>query len=170
MSDKKYHFLAACEILYRKRNIEYTRRLNSLLVIDTPEITQHMLGHIQQITQVRFFRSVEKPSPELLVDDVYIQNIIPLGYMSEETFAKKPDVNSAAVEKIIRDAVAAAPSPETAPPEAETPVPVSEEPVDAFVAPEPTPAEQEEQIEAARVAQVSPPPYLDIDTPEIPKE
>lgn len=136
MSDKKYHFLAACEILYRKRNIENTRRLNSLLVLDSPEINQHIIGHIQQITQIRFFRSVEAPSPEILIDDVFIHNIIPLGLMTEAEFSFKPDANAEAVQKIIREAVASAPAPETAPLEAEAPIPVAEEPTDAPVAPE----------------------------------
>ncbi len=135
MSDKKYHFLAACEILYRKRHIENSRRLNSLLILDSPEINQHIIGHIQQITQIRFFRSVEAPSPEILIDDVFIHNIIPLGLMTEAEFSFKPDVNTEAVKKIIAEAVANAPAPQTAPLEAEAPVPVAEEPTDAPVVP-----------------------------------
>ena len=166
MSEKKHYYLAAATVKYRKRHMAETADLNSLVILDTQNITQQVLGHIQQVTQVRFFRSVENPSPEINVDDVYISNMIYLGHMTEEEWAhvpappKQTEVQSV-VEKIMQDAKASGTVPETpvaAPPEVDPPVPVSEEPVDAPVAPEAPPAPAEA------------PPYLDIDTPEIPKE
>lgn len=173
MSEKKHYYLAAATVKYRKRHMVESADLNSLLVLDTQNITQQVLGHIQQVTQVRFFQSVEQPSPEIIVDDVYISNVIYLGHMTEQEWMyvpapPKPENLKAVVENIMKGITPE--EPVAAPPAAEAPLPVSEEPTDAPVAPEATYSEQEEQIEAARIAQVSPPPYLDIDTPEIPKE
>lgn len=174
MSEKKHYYLAAATVKYRKRHMAETCDLNSLIVLDTQNITQNVLGHVQQVTQVRFFRSVENPSPEINVDDIYINNMIYLGHMTEEEWAYVPPPPSqkeaqSVVEKIMADAKAAGVTTE-APAEAAPPVPVAEEPVDAPVAPEATPEphkpilnEREEQIEAAREAQVSPPPDTQIE-------
>ncbi len=160
MSEKKHYYLAAATVKYRKRHMEFTSDLNSLIILDTQIITQNVLGHIQQVTQVRFFRSVEQPSPEVNVDDIYINNIIYLGFMTEEEWAfvpppPKPQEVQSVVDKIMSEAKAHGITPD-APPEAAPPVPVAEEPVDAPVAPVATPAPAE------------PPPYLDIDPPDAP--
>lgn len=165
MADKKYHYLAATEVSYRKRHMADKHSINVLLVLDNPEITQHILGHIQQVAQIRFFKGVHEPSPDLLIDDIFIVNIIPLGHMTEEQFLAKPETKQDAVQKIIKEALASAPTPEPpqSPPKADPPVPVAEEPVDAPVAPEATPA----PVQAPQAVE---PPYLDIDPPDTKSE
>lgn len=157
MSEKKHYYLAAAVVKYRKRHMSQTSDLNSLIILDNQNITQNVLGHIQQVTQVRFFRSVEQPSPEINVDDIYISNLMYLGHMTEEEWSfipapPKQEEAKSVIDKIMATAKASGIVPD-APPEPEAPVPVAEEPTDAPVAP-----------------QATEPPYLDIDTPEIPKE
>lgn len=140
MSEKKHYYLAAATVKYRKRHMAATSDLNSLIILDTQMITQNVLGHIQQVTQVRFFRSVEQPSPEVNVDDIYIHNIIYLGFMTEEEWAfvpppPKPQEVQSAVNKIMSETKAHGITPDASP-EAAPPVPVAEEPVDAPVVPD----------------------------------
>ncbi len=163
MSEKKHYYLAAATVKYRKRHMAATVDLNSLVILDNQLITQQVLGHIQQVTQVRFFRSVENPSPEINVDDIFISNIIYLGHMNEEEWAFVPappteEKVKSVVDKIMEEAKANGITPEKtveASPEPEAPLPVSEEPTDAPVAPAATP-------------QAAEPPYLDIGAPDAP--
>src|SRR6218665_1365781 len=94
--EANHYYLGACRVVYTKRAVENLYRdLNSLVILKDNKITERTLAQLQQLSQVRFFNSAEKPSPDITVTDVFISNIIYLGHMTATEFANRPTVTEA---------------------------------------------------------------------------
>lgn len=107
MSDTKprHHYLASTQVIYIEKGIRNQMGVNALLVLDDKNVTQHAIGHIQQIAQITFYRiSGKQHSPDLNIVDVFIQGISYLGHMTEADFMIRPELR----EENARDAINAA--------------------------------------------------------------
>lgn len=83
MSVKHYHLIAG-EVTYQLNAEEKIERLrlNTTIITDTPEVPARHIGQAQQALQVLLFQRLGP----VIVHDVFIQSVSPLGAMTAEEF------------------------------------------------------------------------------------
>lgn len=86
---QRFHFLFSCMVVYQRDNLERLKRFNTLAVSQENIITAKDLGRAQQECQVRFHELFNKDE-KAVVNDVYIEGISHLGYMTSDQFYDIP--------------------------------------------------------------------------------
>lgn len=89
--NKQHYYLMAGQVRYEVKGESFTVNLNTLLQNEDQRVIMKDIGQTQQAMQVRFFREVMAPSPDVIVKDVFIQAVSYLGHMTEEEFNAKPE-------------------------------------------------------------------------------
>ena len=93
--EKKHHFLVAGEVIFITKDENgdevHSVRLNALVTnkSNNTNFPMRMLAKAQQALQAHLARKMDNQLPA--VQDVVIQNICHLGYMTDEEFSKEPN-------------------------------------------------------------------------------
>lgn len=83
---QRRHFRLFCgEIIFRQGDEVITRRRNAVLSSENPNVNAEVLHKAQQALQMAVMKEVNDASIVFL--DVYLQNIVTLGFMTQEEFS-----------------------------------------------------------------------------------
>lgn len=89
--NKQHYYLMSGQVRYEVKGETFTVNLNTLLQNENQFVIMKDIGQTQQAMQVRFFREVMAPSPDVILKDVFIQAVSYLGHMTKEEFNAKPE-------------------------------------------------------------------------------
>jgi hypothetical protein len=89
--NKFHYYLMSGLVRYDYKGETFTVGLNTLLQNENINIIMKDVGQTQQAMQVRFFREVMAPNPDVIIKDVFIQAISYLGHMTQEEFNMQPE-------------------------------------------------------------------------------
>ena len=88
---KSHYYLLPAEVRYEVKGVPHLIKFDTLTKKDQPFINMRDLGEAQQASQVRLFREVIEPTPDVQVMDVCILSVSYLGEMTEEEFNSQPE-------------------------------------------------------------------------------
>ncbi len=86
-----HYFLVCGEVVYKhpaEENISAIR-MNTMIRSNTSHVTAHQIGRAQQALQLNLFQRMNEPN--IVVHDVAILSVSPLGVMTEEQFKFVPE-------------------------------------------------------------------------------
>jgi hypothetical protein len=104
-SKKKFFFLVSATIVFHLKADENqnvtTVPINATIYGEKDQIPSAMIGKAQQAVQMQLLKRLGEEFQNIEIDDVVINNIITLGYMTEDEFLAPPKVESDAVKKVM---------------------------------------------------------------------
>lgn len=103
--DEFLYYLAATEVFYEYKGKKDSKKLNAVIATREPKLRTQELGEIQKLVQMRLFKEIHAPSPDLRITDVFTASISFLGLMTQEEFQTREQINPEAVTAEIRETI-----------------------------------------------------------------
>jgi hypothetical protein len=104
-SKKRFFFLVSATIVFHVKGVENAQPssvpLNATITGDKDQLPSAMIGKAQQAVQMQLLKKLGEEFQTIDIVDVVINNIVTLGFMTEDEFLAPPKVDESAAKKVM---------------------------------------------------------------------